>query len=89
MTETNFQKMLQGYGLTTAEILYRMPDYKNVLQTYIWQEYDIFPELPSLRKFLFFWETKLDGPLVSVQVAHQKLITPMEFRIANAELKIN
>jgi uncharacterized protein Usg len=43
-----FRKQLQGYGLTTAEILYRMPDHPSLLQSYIWQEYDIFPHFPAL-----------------------------------------
>ena len=31
---------LKGYGMTTAQILYRMPDHRQFLQTYIWQHYD-------------------------------------------------
>ena len=37
-----------GYGLTTAHILYRMPDHLELLQEYIWQRYDTFPEFPVL-----------------------------------------
>ena len=29
-----FQKQMEGYGLTTAEILYRMPDHPALLQSY-------------------------------------------------------
>ena len=29
--------MLRGYGLTTAEIFYRIPDYRSVLNTFVWQ----------------------------------------------------
>ena len=43
--------MLKGYGLTTAEILYRMPDHPSFLQTYIWQEYDLAPKFPVLFRF--------------------------------------
>ena len=56
-----FRKQLAGYGLTTAEILYRMPDHPAILQSYIWQEYDLFPEFPVLKKFLDFWERTLEG----------------------------
>ena len=41
-----------GYGLTTAEIHYHLPDYPNLLQLYVWQEYDLAPELPTLQGFL-------------------------------------
>lgn len=55
--------------LTTAEILYFMPDYQHILQTYLWQEYDTLPDLPKLQKFIGFWEDQLEGPLHSVKVS--------------------
>ncbi len=88
MTAFDF-KNLQGYGLTTAEILYRLPDHRSLLQTYVWQGYDLAPRFPKLRDFLDFWETKLEGPLHSVKVAHQRLITPAEVRMASAELRLH
>lgn len=66
------------YGLTTAQILYRMPDHRELLQEYIWQRYDTFPDFPVLGQFLAFWEEKLEGPIFSVTVAHARLITPAE-----------
>jgi uncharacterized protein Usg len=62
--------MLSGYGLTTAHILYRIPDYQNILQTFVWQEFDFHPEYPHLRKFLVFWHKKIEGPIFKVEVAH-------------------
>ena len=76
-----FQKQLQGYGLTTAEILYRMPDHHDLLQTYVWQEYDLHPRFPRLIKFLDFWTRNLDGPLASVRVAHHDIVGPAEIRL--------
>src|SRR3569832_2399280 len=74
----DFRKQVLGYGLTTAEILYRMPDHPSLLQTYVWLFFYLFPKFPALRDFLHFWETKLEGPLYSVRVAHSKLIKPAE-----------
>jgi uncharacterized protein Usg len=67
---------MRDYRLTTAEILYHMPDHPAVLQAYIWQELDLAPQFPELRKFLAFWEKNLDGRLHSVRVAAAELITP-------------
>lgn len=58
----------QQYRLTTAEITYRLPDHPLLLQTYIWQKFDIAPEFPVLRKFLDFWQENLEGELHSVRV---------------------
>jgi len=82
----DFRKQVLGYGLTTAQILYRMPDHPSLLQTYVWQNYDLFPNFPALKDFLSFWQQKLEGPLFAVTVAHSKLIKPAELR-AVAETK--
>ena len=77
-----FVKMLADYRLTTAEILYHMPDHPGLLQTYVWQDLDIAPQFPELSRFLDFWQRELDGKLHSVKVASQKLIQPSEVRLA-------
>ncbi len=80
---------LQGYRLTTAEILYHMPDHPRFLQTYVWQELDLAPRFPVLKKFLDFWETNLDGKLHSVNVASTTLVTPEELRFADVSLTLH
>ncbi|RVO60705.1 usg protein [Sinorhizobium meliloti] len=77
---SDLERQLNGYGLTTAHILYRIPDFESVLQTYVWQDYDLAPEFPQMRKFLDFWQTNLDGPLHSVRFTHKRLIGPNEWR---------
>jgi uncharacterized protein Usg len=57
-------------SLVTAQILYRMPDHPSLLQTFVWQDYDVLPYFPALMKFLRFWEAELDGPLYAVRVGH-------------------
>ncbi len=82
---SDFERQLADYRITTAEILYRMPDHPAFLQTYLWQDLDLAPEFPVLKKFLDFWERNLDGKLFKVRVAHGELIKPAEFRL-NASL---
>ncbi|MDB5546855.1 MAG: hypothetical protein JWR73_1716 [Tardiphaga sp.] len=85
----DFRKQVLGYGLTTAEILYRMPDHPSLLQTYVWQSYDLFPKFPALQDFLSFWQLKLDGPLYAVTVAHCKLIKPAELRAVDGVFRLH
>jgi uncharacterized protein Usg len=89
MISTDFKKQLSGYGLTTAEILYRRPDHQWLLQSYVWQDYDLFPQFPELQKFLEFWQAKLEGPLHSVKVAHAKLIKPAELKTVGTEFRLH
>lgn len=72
------EMQLRGWRLTTAEILYHLPDHPSLLQSYIWQELDTLPDFPQLRRFLEFWETRLDGKLHSVTVASRGLVTSAE-----------
>jgi uncharacterized protein Usg len=86
---SDFRRQLEGYGLTTAQIFYRLPDHPSLLQTYVWQEYDLFPKFPALNRFLAFWLEKLEGPLHSVTVAHSRLIRPAEIRAVNGEFRLH
>ena len=86
---SDFAKQLGGYGLTTAHIFYRRPDHPWLLQSYIWQDYDLCPKFPELQRFLEFWRTSLEGPLHSVMVAHCKLIKPAELRSIDGEYRLN
>ncbi|MEM7652605.1 MAG: usg protein [Pseudomonadota bacterium] len=80
---------LQDYRLTTAEILYHMPDYPALLQSFVWQKLDLSPEFPILRKFLDFWERNLDGRLHSVRVANCEIIKPTETKFCDAEFRLH
>jgi uncharacterized protein Usg len=87
--DRDFRAQLTGFSLTTAEILYRMPDHPSLLQTYVWQDYDIHPRFPRLMQFLDFWSRNLDGKLYHVTVAHKKLVTPAELRLVGAEFAVH
>ncbi|MDE0943132.1 MAG: Usg family protein [Alphaproteobacteria bacterium] len=71
---------LDGYRLTTAEITYHLPDHPILLQTYLWQEYDLAARFPRLHDFLDFWQQNMDGPVHSVRLASAKLVTPSGYR---------
>ncbi|HVZ09092.1 MAG TPA: Usg family protein [Rhodopila sp.] len=83
------KRQIHDYRLTTAEILYRLPDHPAVLQTYIWQDLDLAPQYPVLRKFLDFWHRELDGQLHSVRVASCAVAERRGVRHAGALLNIH
>ncbi len=89
MASLEFRKQLLGYGLTTAHIFYRRPDHPWLLQTFIWQEYDLCPNFPELQRFLDFWREQIEGPLHSVMVAHSRLIKPAEISAVDGEFRLH
>ena len=89
MADSDFARMLAGYSLTTAEILYRMPDHPVLLQSFIWQDYDLHPRFPKLKSFLDFWTQNIEGKLFKVRIVHTGLIAPAELRLAGCEFKVH
>jgi uncharacterized protein Usg len=85
----NLAVQLANYRLTTANILYRLPDHPSLLQRFVWQTYDIAPDFPNLRRFLAFWEREIEGRIHSVQVAGTDIVGASEFRFAECELRLH
>ncbi|MBO0661911.1 usg protein [Jiella sp. MQZ9-1] len=79
--DTSFRRMIEGYSLTSAEVLYRMPDHPSLLQTFLWQFEDIAPDYPRLKRFLDHWEREIEAVIHSVRVMHKGLIAPQEVRL--------
>lgn len=78
-----------GYGLTTANILYRMPDHPGLLQTFVWQFQDFSPEYPRLLKFLDYWLNEIDAVIHSVEVAHKRLASAQGVRSARCQFHLH
>lgn len=89
VSDPQFQKMLSGYGVTFAEILYRMPDHPSFLQTFSWQFDDIAPQYPRLKRILDHWEREVEARIHSVRVMHRGLIKPQEVRFVKEVGYIN
>ena len=86
--ETIFLSDNAGYGIATANILYRLPEHPGLLQSFVWQFYDIAPAYPRLIRFLDFWVAEIDGAIHSVEVAHRQLVTAAEIRHARFERRL-
>ncbi len=88
MTAHPVELMLKGYGLTTAEMTYRMPDHRHVLNIFLWQDYDLAPDYPRLFEFIEFWQDSVEGPLHSVRFTHRKQLAAGEWRNVVGEFEV-
>ncbi|MSO65454.1 MAG: Usg family protein [Alphaproteobacteria bacterium] len=79
----------KGYRLTTAEILYHMPDYLDLLQSFALQRYDVAPGFPVLRRFLDFWRTSIQARIHSVRVSSAGILGPANVRDAGYLLSVH
>ncbi|MCB2060396.1 MAG: usg protein [Novosphingobium sp.] len=89
MASRDFLMQLEGYGLSTVEIHYFMPDHPSLLQQFVLQQYDVAPRFPVLRDYLDFWRREIEAVLHSVRVAHKHLIGPNEWRAVDGVISIN
>ena len=83
MGSREFELQLRGYGLTTAEIHYYMPDHPSLLQQFVWQEYDSAPDFPVLHRFLDHGRREIEAALHSIRVMHSHLVGPAEWSVKN------
>ncbi len=88
-SQTQIERQLRGYRLTTAEILYHLPDHPTVLQSFVWQDLDIAPEYPVLHRFLGFWHREIEGRLHSVRVGATSVVSPGEWRHIDQVLRLH
>jgi uncharacterized protein Usg len=75
-----FARQLEGYGLSTVQIHYFMPDHPSLLQAFVMQQYDVAPA---------YWRCEIEAVLHSVRVAHNRLIGPAEWRAVDGVITIN
>jgi len=80
--DSDFARQLRGERLTTAEVIYYMPDAPALLQRFLWQTLDLAPEFPRLHQFLEFWRREIEATIHSVTVASPGLVRPARLRVA-------
>jgi uncharacterized protein Usg len=81
MGDTDFAAQLRGGRLTTAEVLYYMPDHPALLQRFLWQTIDLSPDYPRVRRFLDFWRREIEAVIHSVNISAAGIVTPARFGV--------
>lgn len=89
MGDRDFVQQLEGYGLSTVQIHYFMPDHPSLLQMFVMQQYDVAPAFPELDRFLGYWRREIEAVLHSVRVAHKHLIGPAEWRAVDGVISLH
>jgi len=55
--------------IVTLSVLYWMPDYKHILQEFIWQTADVRPEYPRVHRFLNYWHDNIEAVISEIYIA--------------------
>ena len=83
MRTDEFETQLKGGRLTTAEVLYYMPDHPKLLQSFMWQTLDVAPEYPRVHSFLDYWRKEIQAVIHSVRLSTVGIVTPAKVRFAD------
>tara|TARA_R110000851_G_scaffold123189_1_gene252881 strand:+ start:1093 stop:1332 length:240 start_codon:yes stop_codon:yes gene_type:complete len=71
--------------LTTIKVIYFLPDYNSILQEFVFQQYDILPEYPKLKKFIRFWRKNIEAEIHRVDFSSMF----SEYKFVETVLTIN
>lgn len=86
---TEFEAQLRGKRLTTAEVLYYLPDHPSLIQRFMWQTLDVAPDYPRVHQFLEFWRREIDAVIHSVNVSAAGEVRPARVRIAGVVSRLH
>ena len=82
MPMDDFAAQLKGGRLTTAEVLYYMPDHPRLLQSFMWQTLDVAPEYPRVHRFLDYWRREIQAVIHSVRLSSVGVVAPARVHFA-------
>ncbi len=83
MIGSDFTRQLAGERLTTAEVLYYLPDHPAVLQRFLWQTLDLSPDYPRVHRFLDFWRREIEAVIHSVTISAAGLVSPARLNVGS------
>ena len=81
MADADFHRQIRGERLTTAEVIYYLPDHPALLQRFLWQTLDLPPEFPRIYRFLDFWRREIDAVIHSVTCSAAGLVAPAKLAV--------
>jgi len=88
MADQDLEQRLAGWRMTTAEVLYFMPDHPRLLQSFVWQTLDLAPRYPRIEQFLAHWRREIEAVIHSVRIATSEELAPAKVRFGR-ELKLH
>jgi uncharacterized protein Usg len=80
---------LHGQRLTTAEVLYYLPDHPSLIQSFVWQTLDLAPRYPRIARFLDFWRREIDAAIHSIRVGQAGEVRAADWKSADAFFRLN
>ena len=65
-----FGEYSNGLRYTSIKVIYKMPDYQNILQEFWWQTLDVPPRYPRMKQFVDYWNDYVEAAIHSLEIGH-------------------
>ena len=62
--------------LVSLRVFYYMPDYRDLIQEFMWQTVDVKPKYPRVNRFLNYWKDNIDAVIADIEMAESKQRRP-------------
>jgi len=60
--------LLNRKVLVSLRVYYYMPDYRDLIQEFMWQTMDIKPKYPRVNKFLNYWKENIEAVIADIEM---------------------
>lgn len=54
--------------IVTVQVFYFIPNYRSLLNSFLWQTLDVSPRYPRIGRFLDFWRREIDAVIQDVVI---------------------
>jgi len=61
--------------LVSLRVYYYIPDYRDLIQEFMWQTMDIKPKYPRVNKFLNYWKENIEAVIADIEMAETEKIS--------------
>jgi len=67
--------LLNRKVLVSLRVYYYMPDYRDLIQEFMWQTMDIKPKYPRVNKFLNYWKENIEAVIADIEMIETEKIS--------------
>lgn len=61
--------ILSDYSIVTVKVIYYLPDYRSLVNAFVWQTLDLRPRYPRVHRFLDFWHREIEAVIKEVTIS--------------------
>lgn len=78
--QVNLNRHRRGETLVNVTVLYYLPDFRSILNEFIWQTIDRRPTYPRIEQFIDYWKEQIEAEIKEVHICDARGFDATRFR---------